>query len=77
MQTVLHVAENDMGEEDGCRRDGSTGMDHFCVRARAWDRRGGEGVIEQGDLQETEGQLTLMAGVEYSRGHTVSQVVGA
>lgn len=76
MQTVLHVAKNDMGEEDGCRRDGSTGMDHFCVRARAWDRAG-EGVLEQGDLQETEGQLTLMAGVECSRGHTVSQGVGA
>lgn len=47
----------------------------FCVGARAWDRSGG--VLEQGDLQETEGQLTLMAGVEYRRGHTVSQVVGA
>lgn len=48
----------------------------FCVGARAWDRSG-EGVLEQGDLQETEGQLTLMTGVEYRRGHTVSQVVGA
>lgn len=48
----------------------------FCVRARTWDRSG-EGVLEQGDLQETEGQLTLMAGVEYRRGHTVSQEVGA
>lgn len=44
----------------------------FFVGARAWDRSG-EGVLEQGDLQETEGQLTLMAGVEYRRRHTVSQ----
>lgn len=48
----------------------------FCVRARTWDRSG-EGVLEQGDLQETEGQLTLMARVECRRRHTVSQGVGA
>lgn len=45
----------------------------FCVRARTWDRSGGEGVLGKGDLQETEGQLTLMAGVECRRRHTVSQ----